>query len=518
MHQFLLVLRCVLVTLSIASAAPLPAQEPAPDPVAAYRAFVSALANARSLDDLFPYVPASARAKLSGVPAEMVPQVLDRLRGDAGQRPPEWTVVQRAQNGDRARLVLRGHRVEGRARVGLEATVDLQREDDGWKVESEEPWRQVEVLPVDRTAGSELPPRGPGADDSGRPAFDPVGYRSVGQAAGSGDAWDGSVVFDPRGRYVALANNRNGRIGLFDLGSLEERWSAQVPHAYGTLSFRPDGRGFAIVGESGWVPEVLPLAANLARGQPDRGYFFSTPVLAEAAAAIEGRPDWTTLAYHPRLPILAIGLGDHEDETRGAIVFQPAGEGLWMPGKPEPPPVWRTTRAPQSLRWAPGGERIAWLSSGREPGSPIFVRGYPQDEAARALSRADFAPGRIALGPGGRLLAAMGAVADEVTVIVWNVESGAEVASLPGMARVVFAPDGQHLFAVRDAGVQIEPGVADEILVSRLGAAAPVHTIPAFRSEGQARAVVGLALSPNGRFLIAVSDRGDVRLWDAGGP
>jgi WD40 repeat protein len=85
------------------------------------------------------------------------------------------------------------------------------------------------------------------------------------------------------------------------------------------------------------------------------------------------------------------------------------------------------------------------------------------------------------------------------------------------MARVVFAPDGRHLFAVRDAGVQIEPGVADEILVYRLGAAAPVHTIPAFRSEGQARAVVGLELSPNGRFLIAVSDRGDVRLWDARG-
>jgi hypothetical protein len=50
-----------------------------------------------------------------------------------------------------------------------------------------------------------------------------------------------------------------------------------------------------------------------------------------------------------------------------------------------------------------------------------------------------------------------------------------------------------------------------------IGTAEPAHTISAFpRAEGGfAHQVTGLAVSPNGRFLIAVNEQGDVRLWDA---
>jgi hypothetical protein len=511
--------RCLLVALAIAGVALTSAQDRAGDPVATYRSFVQALDAASSLPDLFPYLAASVRDQLKEAPADVAPRVLQGLREDAAGRPPEWTVVEQVIASERARLVLRGHRADDRTRVGLETQVELVREDDGWKiVEPPEPWRAVEMLPVDPGASTAAPPLGPGAADRGGSAeFDPAGYRPVAQAAVSGNGREGFIVFDPRGRYVALGYGSSGRLHLLEIGGLEERWSAQVPHADGTLSFRPDGRALALVSGSGWVPVVLPLAANVGQSPPERGYFFSTPILTEATAAIEGRPNWLSAAYHPTRPILALGVGDHENEDEGAIAFQPAGDGLWIPGPREPPVVWRATGSPWSLSWAPGGERLAWMPLAREPGSPIHVKDYPQGGDTRALSRADFVPGRFVFGPGGRLLAAAGGVGDSMMVIVWDLETGAEVASLPGIARVVFAPDGQHLLAVRDMGGQIERGVADEILVWKLGATAPVHALPAFRSESSPHYVAALGLSPNGRFLVAVSDAGTVQLWDAGG-
>ena len=135
------------------------------------------------------------------------------------------------------------------------------------------------------------------------------------------------------------------------------------------------------------------------------------------------------------------------------------------------------------------------------------------------LSRSGFIPIRLAFGPTGRLLAVGGPAADGLTVLVWDTETGKEVASIPGIARFAFAPDGEHLFAVRDRAGLNEPGDSAEILVWKLGAPQPAHAIPAFRSgqQQQSRNVAGLALSPNGRFLIAVSNLGDVQLWDADG-
>jgi WD40 repeat protein len=127
--------------------------------------------------------------------------------------------------------------------------------------------------------------------------------------------------------------------------------------------------------------------------------------------------------------------------------------------------------------------------------------------------------GQIAFGPAGRLLAAAGEVTGGMKVIVWDTDSGEEVASLPGIARFAFAPDGEHLLAVRGGGVMTEPGARGQILVWKLGAPEPVHTIAAFQSTEQQTAgdVAALATSPNGRFLIAVSDAGDVEVWDLDG-
>src|SRR5690606_34862340 len=234
-------------------------------------------------------------------------QVLMRLREDAAGRPSEWTVVEQTTADSRARIVLRGQRSDDRIRVGPQTEIEPQQEDDGRKsAEPPERGQEVEVLRAELEPARAAPPPGPGAEDRGSVEFDPAAYRPVAQATVDGNAWEGFVVFDPRGRYVAIGYRNSGSVHLFELGTLEQRWSSPVPHAFGTLSFRHDGRALALVIESGWVPEVLPLAANVGNSPPERGYFFSTPILTEAAAAIEGRPNWLSAAYHPTQPILAL--------------------------------------------------------------------------------------------------------------------------------------------------------------------------------------------------------------------
>lgn len=513
------VVRRLLVLIALSACAASFAQEAARDPGATYRAYVQALEKGSSLDEIGTYLSSFRRGQLKEMPADRAGLVLERLREDASQSPPGWEIVDRALSGDRARLVVRGYRVEGRNRVGLGSEVTLQREDDGWKIDRVEPWSEFEVLPVEPVSRPRPTALGPGAAPRAANGFDAAGYRLIARAAGSGGAWDGDIVFDPRGRYVAVADGQNARILLWDLGTREEIWSAPAWHVPGTLSFSADGTDAAIIGESGWAPRVMPLAPNLDQRPPEGSYFFSMPILAEAAGAIEGEPIGNALAYHPTQAILALGLGDAQDDQKGAIVFQPAGDGLWRPGTPQAPTVWRTDGMPMALSWAPRGDRLAWLLANLEPGAPISVRDFPADSPPRVLSRSGFVPVRIAFGPTGRLLAVGGPATDGLIVLVWDTEIGKEVASIPGLARFAFAPDGEHLFAVRDRAGLNEPGAGDEILVWKIGAPQPAHAIPAFRSgqQQQSRSVAGLALSPNGRFLIAVSDLGDVQLWDADG-
>ncbi len=511
--------RLLLAALVLGPAASFSAQESLREPSEAYRSFLDALETASALDDVRPHFSASRREQLGAMPVERAPELLQRLRSQASEAPPGWTIAHGAVSGNRAVLVLRGERVDGQLRTRLGSEVTLLREDGGWTVDRHGPWERVEVLPVSWRAGSAVPP-GPGARRRTAHAFDPARARLVAQTTGSGEPWHGALSVDPRGRFLALTEPGTASVRLLELPGLRELWSAEVPHARGTFSLRPDGRGLVIVGEPTWTPQALPLALNLEQRPPDGGYYFSSPILVEAAAAIEGRPTWRALAFHPAQPILAMGLGDEENERAGAIVLQPTGDGLWTTSRPEAPTVWRTDATPGSLSWSPGGERLAWTTTNQEVGAPIYVARYPGNGEARAFSRPDFAPfGPIAFGPAGRLLAAAGELAGGMAVVVWDTDAGKEIASLPGIARFAFAPDGDHLFAVREGGPMADPEASGEILVWKLGASAPAHTIAAFQSaEPQAPDdVAALATSPNGRFLIAVSRAGVVDVWDLDG-
>lgn len=486
--------------------------KPADDPVDAYRAFLETLEAAASLDALHPYLSASTRERLDETPDERTPDVLQRLQSAVAPPASDFEVLGTRVIDDRASLVLRTHRTTAGVAVGFETTVVLVREDDRWKVERPEPWSEVSVLPADLKPGADPLPVGPGALPAADRAFDPAAYREVARATGP-SGQQPSIEFDRAGRYLAVSDARGGAIRLLELERLNEAWSAQVPHARESLSFRPDGGALAVLSENGWVPIVLPLAPNLGERPPASGYYFTTPVLFEAAASVAGPPNWNGVAYHPQQPILAIAVGNAEDETQGAIVLRSGGDDLWTARTPTAPERWPTAGIPWALTWSPAGDRLAWLGSSQEPGRPIYVKAYPAG-VERTMTRADFVPGAIEFSPDGRRLAAAGSAGDGAAVVVWDLQTGEELAFLPGVARAVFAPDGQHVLGVRDAGMMIEPGVADRILVWAIGTPEPVQTLTAFPpDDANAHVVADLAVSPNGRFLAAVSETGEVRLW-----
>lgn len=392
-------------------------------------------------------------------------------------------------------------------------------------------WRSIAVLPASGGLDGEMRPLGPAVEKSSSEGYVPGAYSPVASIPASGGSGERSVIFDPRGQYVAVTN-RNSAPGvrLLELDGLREVWAGVGGGR--DVSFRFDGRGIALLGGS-YVPEVLPLSANLSDSPAGGGYFFSRPVLSRAISRITGRPDWVSLAHHPSEPVLALGLGDHDDESTGAIVFQPTGEGLWLAEAEEPQQAaWVTTGGPWTLTWAPGGDRLAWQVWGPdEDGAEVRVREYPDGPEARTLSHPGFthALGRLIFSSDAIHLATVGMLeGDEGEqiegAVVWDVSTGETVAVLPEVRDLAFAADGAHVFAAPSAGMAIEPGMADEILVWRLGEGAPTAALPAFslleEEDRIAWAVTGLALSPNGRFFVVISQHGDVELWDAeaGGP
>lgn len=510
----------LLVPIVLVSTAPAAAQDRGPEPVAVYRAYLEALARAASLHDLSSYMPAEMTAMLEEVSEVDGAAYLGMLRQEAEGAPPgEWRVVRREETEDLVSIVVRGVREGSGAIVQLEGDLTLVREEDGWKLENTPSWQVVEVLPAHLATDAAPRPLGPATLKRRAGAYEPSTYTDVADLDGSGESWEGSAVFDPRGQYVLLANVRSGSINLLDVDGFGEVWTAPVQPHYGGVSFRADGRGLALLGQAN-VPEVLPLGANLDGTPPAGGYFFARPALSAAAAVVHGRVRWSDLAHHPAEAILALAIADHEDETRGAVVFQPAGDGLWLPGEPANPRVWDLDVEPIWITWAPTGDRLAWTSSNaRGAGSSVHVREYPEGGRVLTLSHPafshpDLVSGRPVFSPDGRRVAAIGW--DNVAV-VWDANSGEVLASMPGIARLAFAPDGEHLLAVRDVGMVVEAGVGDRILVWRIGAPEPERALPAFPpgEDGRPRTVAAVAVSPNGRFLIAVSDAGDVRLWDA---
>ncbi len=528
-----LLLALIAVGLTPLSSA---AQDREDDAIGVYRAYLAAVERAHSLEGLSAYMSAEVSGTIADLPEEEGAAVLEMLREESRGAPSgEWEVVEREMTDERAELVIRGALVDDDAIVRRQSTVSLRLEAGDWKLERAGNWSTVEVLPAVGPGNAEPPPPGPGTEEIGSDPYQVTAYAPAATAAGAAGQWEGSVVFDPRGHLVAVTDGRSGEIRLLELDSLREKWSAQTDsrgfsftHA---ISFRWDGRALATLAASGSVPEVLPLAANLEGARPDAGYFFSRPALTEAAAAIPGRPKWVSLASHPTEPVLALGQGDYDDEGTGAVVFQPTGAGLWLPGVEAPRAVWPTDSEPWSVTWAPDGGRLAWQvpTLGAEHEAPVYVRDYPEGEAARALSRAGFVPvlGGLVFSPDGRRLAAKGSIPPEnegsdwdVGVAIWDATSVEDLKLLRGVDRVAFAPDGEHLFAVRHSGMALEAGVGDEILVWRLGVPEPGHAISAFPPDEEhprPRKVAALGVSPNGRFLIAVSNQGDVRLWDAEG-
>jgi hypothetical protein len=484
-----------LVAAAIGISVPVAAQQTPESPFAAYRAYLAALEEARSLNELLPFLPAEAATAIATLSNEEEPQLLEFLQSEVGDEPSdEWHLAHEAVAGGTAQLTIRASRVDGGVAETFEIRPGLVREGDGWRVDHASSWRRIGVLPASEGLEDELRPPGPAMEGSGSEPYAVEAYSPVAGIRASGGSGETGVIFDPRGQYVAVTNRSSAPgVRFLDLDGFREVWAGLG--AGREVSFRFDGRGVVLLGGS-HVPEVLPLSANLRGIPPSGGHFFSQPVLAMATSRITGRPNWASLAHHPSEPVLAVGLGDLEDETTGAIVFQPTGEGLWLADAEEPRAGWVTAGEPSTLTWAPGGDRLAWQARGVDrEGAVVRVREYPEGQEARTLSHPGFAhtPGRLIFSSDGGRLATVGMLereeGDQVWgAVVWDVITGETVAVLPGVRDLAFAADGAHVFAAPATGMLIEPGVADRILVWRLGEDAPAAELPAFSSHQSARA------------------------------
>lgn len=87
---------------------------------------------ARSLANLFPFVPSEAATELQALPEEEGPLILDFFRSEvAGGPSDEWDLAHEKVTGERAQLTIRAGRVEGDLHETLEIRPRLVREDDG---------------------------------------------------------------------------------------------------------------------------------------------------------------------------------------------------------------------------------------------------------------------------------------------------------------------------------------------------------------------------------------------------
>lgn len=480
------------------------------DALETYREFLEARDNAESIQELYPFMLARQVDQLKALPEESVvsmgesvlsPPNADQLRAPKG----DFDLVSSTRDGDELTLNLEAVSEEDGVRESLRRKVKLIEEADGWKITNPTPrsWRVTGRMPTDMGA-VELPKKpGPAAKkwktkfSGGADELELVAEAVITE---HNSAVDDFMRWDPRGHFLAVGDGEG--MTYLALPDLESLWVSKAKNggsAYGTIS--ADSKWQAITPSNNLA--FLPLAFSLEKTPLADEYYFIEPAYSAIAKA-SGGSLVRKVQFHPSEPIVAIV---NQGSDGHSIFFQPTKSLIDWEGDPDDIEQWQVDVEPTRVAWSGTGDRLAFVRGYTQAGAEIEIRSYPDGESIGVLASEEFGAGALFFSPDGERLLVTGGDKEGMRSKVWKIGSEIEVGDFADVRFGAWAPDNEHLFAVKSGGMSVEAGLDDFIHIIKPGADVPVASMAAFpQGEGkypsQIRAV---SVSPNGRYLAAAA-------------
>lgn len=350
-----------------------------------------------------------------------------------------------------------------------------------------------------------------------------------------------TVTFSPDGKWlVSTAGDNDDRAVLWEVNGWHKVREIPYGFKWGQLLFTPDSR--RLLGPGGWTWEVAT-GSRLTDDMPYVGNYGSLDTTGTRFLTIGGTGYVSLMDLAQRKVIFRTR--GHQFHGRVAI-FSP-DERLWATGS-EDIVLWDAATQTKLLRlpyvsevWGLAFSRDGrWLVASYTDGA-ILLWDVKEREVAASFSEHSGSVRAVTFSPDGQRLAS---ASEDRSVVIWNVSEGRKEATLQGhstrVTAVAFGPGGDWLVSSDQDGHMIRWDLKQHRIVwefTHPRASSPdycvvvspdgrwvAHSI-GINDSASGRSVVdflghkvgqmyGMAFSPDGSKLIAVTPAGYVTVWE----